>query len=75
MSKETKFEDAYVASESYCGCKQGEFLQPVTATHANNVHMQGIVPLTKADNVIGKTFLILENVNCMENVNWQMDRR
>ena len=54
MSKETKFEDAYVASESYCGCKQGEFLQPVTATHANNVHMQGIVPLTKADNVIGK---------------------
>lgn len=54
MSKETKFEDAYVASESYCGCKQGEFLQPVTATHANNVYMQGIVPLTKADNVIGK---------------------
>ena len=54
MSKETKFEDAYVASESYCGCKQGEFLQPVTATHANNVYMQGIVPLTKDDNVIGK---------------------
>lgn len=54
MSKKIKFEDAYVASESYCGCKQGEFLQPVTATHAGNVYMQGIVPLTKDDNVIGK---------------------
>lgn len=52
-SIEAILEDAYVASGSYCGCKQGEYLQPVESVHASNIKLQGISFLTCADNKVG----------------------
>lgn len=54
MSRKKKLEDAYVASKSYCGCKQGKYLQPVTGIQGSSVNIQGITVLTENDNIIGE---------------------
>lgn len=59
MSSETKkvLEDAYIADGAYCGCKQGQYVQPVTATHSDTVKMQGLKIMTCDDNVLMKNVI------------------
>jgi len=59
MDEKTKkiLEDAYIADGAYCGCKQGEFAQPVKATHSTNVKLQGLKIMTCADSKVMKNVL------------------
>lgn len=59
MDEKTKkiLEDAYIADGAYCGCKQGEFVQPVKATHSTNVKLQGLKIMTCADSKVMKNVL------------------